>query len=107
MQMTMSKLNTLIANAVAAHMAGTSKPKANKPAKTAKPSKTDFMAGLIEACAKRGFADPKPNENILTYNKWLANGRRVRKGEKAITVNGKKTMLFHVSQTDVEAAKAA
>ena len=48
--------------------------------------------------AAAGIADVKPRVNVLTYNKWIAAGRLVRKGEKAVKVGP--FALFHVSQTD-------
>ena len=68
-------------------------------------------AAAIEAFTKAGFADVKPRVNVLTYGKvkadgtktgWLAQGRKVKKGEKAIRVGP--FALFHESQTEVLAA---
>lgn len=54
-----------------------------------------------EAIAKfemAGFKGVKPRVDVLTYNKWIANGRLVRKGEKSIKVGPFR--LFHISATD-------
>ncbi len=72
-----------------------------KPVKSARPTKDQFLAALIAACAKQGFADPQPNVNVLTYDRWIAQGRKVRAGEKSIVVSGRKSGLFYISQTDV------
>ena len=81
---------------------------------------------IISGFAAKGIpeADIKPRENVLTYNAWLALGRRVRKGEHGVKVvtmlttsrettdaeTGEvqvkchrrpwSTTVFHVSQTD-------
>lgn len=72
---------------------------------------------IVEMAAQdRGIVDAKPGENVLTFNAWIAKGRAVRKGEKALcklvvffsregkegeTVKRMTTAaVFHVSQTD-------
>jgi hypothetical protein len=114
-------------------------------AKTPAPRKAKAMVSVAEALERAqsgqslanypaivsGFvakgvpeADIKPRENVLTYNAWLALGRRVRKGEHGVKVvtmltrsrettdaeTGEvqvkyyrrpwSTTVFHVSQTD-------
>ncbi len=46
----------------------------------------------------KGYQDVKPRVNVMTYNKWIENGRRVKKGEKA-TICGS-FALFHIDQTE-------
>jgi len=88
-------------------------------------SLTNYPA-IISGFVAKGIpeADIKPRENVLTYNAWLALGRRVRKGEHGVKVvtmlttsrettdaeTGEvqvkchrrpwSTTVFHVSQTD-------
>ena len=40
----------------------------------------------------------KPREDVMTYNKWLASGHKVRTGERATKV--KQFRLFHKSQVE-------
>lgn len=81
----------------------TATPKASKKpvkAKAAKLGKAEFEAALIEAAKKRGYKNPEPRFNILTYKAWVEKGRKVRAGEKSLVVNGRKSWLFHEEQTD-------
>lgn len=65
-------------------------------------------AECVKAFTKAGYRDVQPRVNVMTYGKrdasgkavsgWLAQGRMVRKGEKAIKVGP--FSLFHVTQTD-------
>lgn len=59
---------------------------------------------VMEAFTKAGFTDVQPRINVLTYDKWVEQGRRVRKGEKSTRVGN--FNLFHVSQTDADAPAA-
>lgn len=73
----------------------------------------------IHWATDRGYSDPQPRVNMLTYNAWRAAGRQVRKGEKGCKLavfgsstrtdeNGKKetvrrmfsATVFHIEQTD-------
>lgn len=54
----------------------------------------------VEAFTKAGYADVQPRVNVLTYDKWVAQGRRVIKGQKGVVVGPFR--LFHVTQTAVE-----
>lgn len=107
--MTMSQLEAVIAKVVAkqfAQVTAAKQPvKASKASK--KPAKVDFEAALIAAAIKAGYANPEPRFNLLTYDRWLEKGLRVRKGEKSIRVNGKKSGLFHESQCSPEPKAAA
>ena len=71
-------------------------------------AKVDTSAAAIKAFAKAGFGTVVPNEDVLTYNRWLAKGYRVKPGEHAVRV--KNLRLFHVAQvmkmTKAEHAKA-
>jgi N-terminal domain of anti-restriction factor ArdC len=53
----------------------------------------------VKAFQKAGFKDVKPHETVMTYNRWLAAGRKVKKGEQSIKV--KNLRLFHIDQTEV------
>jgi hypothetical protein len=64
--------------------------------KRANRDKTD-LATFNNFTAK-GYKDVQPRINVMTYNKWIENGRRVKKGEKA-TVCGS-FALFHREQTE-------
>ena len=55
-------------------------------------------AECIKVFEKAGFKDVKPRVNVLTYNKWIEKGRKVKKGEKSHRVNG--FSLFHEAQTE-------
>ena len=46
----------------------------------------NFLQVLTE-CAARGYSEPIPGENVLTFNAWKALGRRVKKGEKGIQIH--------------------
>jgi len=102
-QMSKEELVALIAAAVAAAKP-TKKAKGEKPGrkpltdeqKQANRDKTD-QATLANFKAK-GYTDVQPRINVMTYNKWIENGRRVKKGEKA-TICGS-FALFHVEQTE-------
>ena len=94
-------LAKMVGEAVAAAMAA--QPKAGK-AKTAKPEgksdrsvKNEKLA--VTAFRKAGFkGDITPHVNVLTWDRWLAKGRKVKAGEKAVKV--KNLRLFHIDQTE-------
>lgn len=104
---TKDELAGLIAQAVAAAVA------ANKPAKKAKGEKKERQplteeqkaerrakvdAQTVEAFTAKGYKDVQPRINVMTYDKWIENGRRVRKGEKSVKCGS--WPLFHLDQTD-------
>jgi len=104
----------MIAQAVAAVLAGkapkSTKRKTKTKGKKAKgreplteAEKAVFMAQndakCVAAFAKAGKTDVKPRVNVLTYNKWVEQGRMVRKGEKSVKVGP--FALFHIDQTDL------
>ena len=85
--------------------------------------KAALDAATVVAFTKAGYKDIQPRVNVLTYGKpadgdkpatgWLAQGRKVKTGEKAIKVKapgmrGSGIPLFHVSQTEaIEAPQSA
>lgn len=75
--------------------------KAPKDEAAIEASRQKNNALVVEAFTKAGYADVQPRVNVLTYDKWLEKGRRVRKGEKSIRVGN--FALFHLDQTDAEA----
>jgi hypothetical protein len=64
--------------------------------KTEKRAKID--AQTVTAFEKQGYKDIKPRENVRTFNKWIENGRRVKKGEKSTKCGS--WPLFHYDQTE-------
>lgn len=102
---TKDDLAAMIASAVAAAVAA--KPKKAKGEKTARKPLTEAQkaerrskvdeATLVAFTAK-GYKDVQPRINVMTYDKWIENGRRVRKGEKSVKCGS--WPLFHLDQTD-------
>jgi hypothetical protein len=105
--MTEEQVAELITKAVATALQAK---KGNKKAKAAKPGrkpltdeqkaenrvKTD--AATVANFTAKGYKDVQPRENVMTYNKWIENGRRVKKGEKSVKCGS--FALFHVNQTE-------
>jgi len=65
-------------------------------------------ADCIAIFTKAGFKDVQPRVNVLTYGKvkedgtktgWLAQGRQVKKGSKAVRVGP--FALFHIDSTEL------
>jgi len=83
----------IVAQAVAVALAAK---QADKPAKSDQSAKNAWAAK--KAFAKKGFKDAEPGVNILTYNRWIAAGYRVKPGEHAVKVANLR--LFHVSQVE-------
>src|SRR5262249_54748653 len=75
---------------------------ASKPASArsvSKPkAKIDCDALCIKAFAKAGFGQVKPRIDTKTYNLWIADGLRVKPGEKSIKCGSLR--LFHKSQCE-------
>lgn len=86
------------------------RPKMSEAEKAAFRAEND--ANTVVAFTKAGYKDVQPRINVLTYGKeayvdkngvhheatgWIAKGRKVKKGEKAIHVT---YPLFHVDQTE-------
>jgi len=51
---------------------------------------------VVKAFKKQGFGLVKPHVDVKTYNKWLAEGLKVKEGEHSSKV--KNLRLFHRSQ---------
>ncbi len=49
------------------------------------------------AFKKLGIKDAIPHQNVKTFNRWMAEGRRPIEGSKAVKVSNLR--LFHISQT--------
>lgn len=64
--------------------------------KDANRNKLDLQT--VAAFEKLGYKNVKPRENVRTFNKWIENGRRVKKGEKSVKCGT--WPLFHESQTE-------
>jgi hypothetical protein len=98
--LTPEALQAVIAQAIAEHEAA-------KQAKTQADGSAQMDALTARTFKKRGYTDIQPRINILTYNKWIEQGRRVKTGEKGVPV--KQFRLFHISQTEPisEAEKTA
>ena len=69
---------------------------------------------IINAFTKAGFKDvvlfdrtrllvEQPTVTVLTYDRWLELGRKVRPGEHAVKVKGYFLRLFHKTQTEIMA----
>jgi hypothetical protein len=96
-------LKALVIEVMKETMAGKAMP--NPFMADAKAGKRDQIEALtIKAFRRAGFGDAVvPRVDVMTYNKWLEAGFKVRTGEKAIKV--KQFRLFHKSQ--VEAVEPA
>jgi len=83
-------------------------------AQTTDERKAALDAATVVAFGKAGFGTVQPRVDVLTYGKpafgdkpatgWIAKGRRVKTGQKAIKVKApgmhSGIPLFHVSQTE-------
>jgi hypothetical protein len=97
-----SLLNKLVANTAA------SQPKSAK--QTTLPFKRSIDGGLTERQIKNDSAvirafkklglSVKPRVDVMTYNMWLKQGRKVRPGQKAKAFVKGVGSLFTVDQTD-------
>ncbi|HWZ38262.1 MAG TPA: hypothetical protein VNY08_08185 [Bradyrhizobium sp.] len=56
----------------------------------------DPEALTIRAFKRAGFGEVKPRQDVKTYNLWLADGLRVKEGERSVKVRNLR--LFHKSQ---------
>lgn len=102
---TKDDLAAMLAQAVAAALAA--KPKKAKGEKTARKPLTEEQKAerrakvdeaTLVAFKAKGYKDVQPRVNVMTYDKWIENGRRVRKGEKSVKCGS--WPLFHLDQTD-------
>ena len=64
--------------------------------KATKRAKVD--AEVVHMFNAEGFKNVQPRVNVMTYNKWLEAGRKVKKGTKGIRVAG--FNLFHIDSTE-------
>lgn len=106
--MTKEDLAALVAGAIATALEAKKSTKKAKGEKTggpkpltdeqkqAKRAKTD--AATVTNFTAKGYEDVQPRVNIMTYNKWIESGRRVKKGEKGTKCGS--FALFHVKQTE-------
>jgi hypothetical protein len=62
-------------------------------------------AACVETFTAAGYKDVRPRETVLTYDKWVLQGRLVKKGEKSLRVGP--FNLFHIDQTSVITPSAA
>lgn len=90
----------IVAQAVAVRLAAI---EAEKPVKnTLVDGRTEGQLKLDVLVArsfkKAGYGEVKPRQDVMTYNRWLAAGYRVRPGEKATKV--RQFRLFHKSQVE-------
>jgi hypothetical protein len=107
MSFTPAALKAVLDNAIAEALAAAGvSPKAGKQGsvpkntivdgRTEQQLKIDIM--VVKAFKKAGFGDVKPREDVQTYNRWLANGFKVKPGERATKI--KQFRLFHKSQVE-------
>ena len=100
-------LQKMIADSVAAALAANAETRKAKGGKGGRPklsdeekaknrAKTD--AETVKNFKAEGYKDVQPRINVMTYLKWVENGRRVKKGQKAIKCGS--FPLFHVEQTE-------
>ena len=106
---TQAQLMAALASLLGGATVTTRKGKSGKKGKQAKgraklteAEKAEYRAANDAECIKlftaAGHKDVQPRINVMTYDKWLDQGRRVRKGEKSIKVGA--FSLFALSQTD-------
>ena len=53
---------------------------------------------VVKAFKRAGFGEVTPRQDVMTYNKWLASGHKVKPGERATRV--KQFRLFHKTQVE-------
>ncbi len=96
-----SDLAKMIAAAVASALSNgkaEAKPVANTlvDGKTERQLKTDVA--VCKAFKKAGFGSVVPRVDCMTYNRWMAQGFKVKPGEKSVKVA--QFRLFHKSQVE-------
>ena len=94
-------LAALLGGAQVSTRKGKSAKKAKGRQKLSEADKAAYRAENDAECVKLFKAkglDVTPRVDVMTYDKFLDQGRRVRKGEKSTKVGA--FSLFHVSQTD-------
>lgn len=85
-------------------------PPAEQASGEAAPS-SSYQLAVAQAFARAGYADAAVKVNVFTFRQWLAHGRCVQRGQKAVRVDiqvprgkpvtmvTKPIWLFHESQT--------
>lgn len=105
--LTPEALQQLIAQAVASALATQTAERKDAAVAAAKAGKSERSVqneiAAVRAFKKAGYGDVKPREDVKTYSRWLADGRKVKPGEKAIKV--KNLRLFHIKQTEAISAE--
>lgn len=85
---------------------GNKKPKGRQPLteeqKAAYRTQNDLEC--VKVFTEKGYANVQPRVNVMTYNKWIEAGRKVKKGEKSVKVGA--FSLFHKDQTEEIASPA-
>jgi len=91
-------LDAAIAEAVAAALGKAASVPKNTlvDGKTEASLKIDIL--VVKAFKRAGFGEVQPRVDVMTYNKWLASGHKVKPGEKATKI--KQFRLFHKSQVE-------
>lgn len=96
---TAAELKQVLDAAIAEALAGHAKA---MPKSTSVDAKTDAALRMdvlvCRAFKKAGFGEVQPRIDTKTYNKWLAEGFRVKPGERAVRV--KQFRLFARSQVE-------
>ncbi len=103
---TKDDLAAMLAQAVAAALAakpkraakGEKKPRTPLTEEQKAERRTKVDEVTVANFKAKGYKDVQPRVNVMTYDKWIENGRRVRKGEKSVKCGS--WPLFHLDQTD-------
>src|SRR3954468_12004353 len=109
MSKTLNVTQEQLAKIVNAAVAGAIKGQAVKPSKkaevpanvlvdgkTERQLKTDVA--VVRAFKKAGYGSVTPRVDVMTYNRWVAEGYKVKTGEKSVKV--KQFRLFHKKQVE-------
>ena len=92
----LAQLATLVQNMNANGHKKPKKTKASPEERAARIAAND--AECVRVFTEAGYTDVQPRVNVLTYNRWLAVGRKVKEGEQGLAVA--KFTLFHALQTE-------
>lgn len=107
LSLTPEELQDMISKSVAAALAAQPASTKQRGKKTGRHPLTDEQkavnrakidAQTIANFKAAGYDDVQPRVNVMTYNKWVEAGRRVKKGAKAIKCGN--FPLFHLDQTE-------
>jgi hypothetical protein len=102
--MTFEQLETIITRVVS-DMLDNKLSKRSIPAAKGGGQGQDIDKLVVKAFARKGIMDAAPRKNIITYNRWLDLGFKVKPGEKSVAV--KQFRLFHRSQVEPVYAEPA